>query len=46
MHVAVIVRGFLLVFHWRAEGWANGATASGIEGRGHPKSEITKITFY
>jgi len=30
----------------RAEvGW-NGATAPGIQGGEHPKSEITKITFY
>ena len=28
---------------WRAEGKANGATGPGIHGRGHPKSEITKI---
>jgi len=30
---------------WRAEG-DNGATAPGIQGRGHPKNEITKIEFY
>jgi len=28
---------------WRAEGGANGAPAPGIQGRGHPKSEITNI---
>jgi len=28
---------------WRAEGGTNGATAPGIQGRGHRKSEIRKI---
>jgi len=28
---------------WRAEGGANGAPAPGIQGRGYPKSEITKV---
>ena len=30
----------------RGGGGANEVTAQGIQGRGHQKSEITKITFY
>ena len=33
------------VCQWRAGGVANGATATDIQGRGHPKSELQKLHF-